>query len=177
MLDKSMLQDDYTTPDSFIIDDDAKADWAIRKIREEREEYERLADLGQQQKAEIDLRLEEAQKRCENRTAGLLVMLERYFDSVPHKTTKTQEKYQLLSGSLVRKRGTVKCNYDETALVNYLKVNYPDFVAVKEKPAWAGFKKLLDIDPDTGVVTIAETGEIVDVIEAGRAEDTFDIKF
>ena len=92
----------------FRITDDRCADWAIRKIAEERSEYNRLKDLADQQKAAIEEKVEAARRRMENGTAFLTSCLADFFNTVPHKTTKTTEKYRLLSGTLTLKKGTVK---------------------------------------------------------------------
>jgi hypothetical protein len=161
----------------FVIDNDQKADWALRKIQEERAELERLGELATAQKAEIDARLSAAKERCERETGSLLELLSAYFDTVPHRKTKTQEQYRLLSGSLVRKLGGVDYQKDEDAMVGWMRANgYEDMVATTYKPRWAGFKRLITGDPETGVVTVTETGEVVEGIKATRAPDKFDIK-
>lgn len=76
----------------FRITDDRCADWAIRKIAEERSEYNRLKDLADQQKAAIEEKVEAARRRMENGTAFLTSCLADFFNTVPHKTTKTTEK-------------------------------------------------------------------------------------
>lgn len=73
----------------FRITDDRCADWAIRKIAEERGEYNRLKELADQQKAAIDEKVEAARRRMENGTAFLTSCLADFFNTVPHKTTKT----------------------------------------------------------------------------------------
>ena len=71
------------------ITDDRCADWAIRKIAEERSEYNRLKDLADQQKAAIEEKVEAARRRMENGTAFLTSCLADFFNTVPHKTTKS----------------------------------------------------------------------------------------
>lgn len=75
----------------FRITDDRCADWAIRKIAEERGEYNRLKELADQQKAAIDEKVEAARRRMENGTGFLTSCLADFFRTVPHKTTKTTE--------------------------------------------------------------------------------------
>lgn len=98
----------------FRITDDRCADWAIRKIAEERSEYNRLKELADQQKAAIEEKVEAARRRMENGTAFLTSCLADFFNTVPHKTTKTTEKYRLLSGTLTLKKGTVKATVDDS---------------------------------------------------------------
>ena len=105
------------------ITDDRCADWAIRKIAEERSEYNRLKELADQQKAAIEEKVEAARRRMENGTAFLTSCLADFFNTVPHKTTKTTEKYRLLSGTLTLKKGTVKVTVDDSKLVPWLREN------------------------------------------------------
>lgn len=161
----------------FTIDNDAKADWAVCKIREAQEERDRLLALVEEKRTELKERCEAINAKYESETSGLLSMLQSYMETVPRRKTKTKESYQLLSGKLVKKAGQPKCSYDDNALLEWLKNNRPEFVITKESAAWGALKKQLDIDPETGVVTISETGEVVDVITAERGEERFEVKF
>jgi len=84
----------------FRITDDRCADWAIRKIADERSEYDRLKALADEQIAAINEKVAAARKRMENGTSYLTSCLADFFATVPHKETKTTEKYRLLSGTL-----------------------------------------------------------------------------
>lgn len=162
----------------FVIDDDGKADWALRRIKEEKDEYIRLSTLADEQKSELDYRVEQARKRYEGRTGFLRDKLMEYFHTVPHRSTKTQEKYQLLSGALVLKKGGTHIDHDDDALSVWMLANgYQDMVKTTHKPQWGTFKRCLSADPDTGIVTLTDTGEIVEGLTASVKEDTFDIKF
>lgn len=101
----------------FRITDDRCADWAIRKIADERSEYDRLKALADEQIAAINEKVAAARKRMENGTSYLTSCLADFFATVPHKETKTTEKYRLLSGTLTFKKGTTKTKLDETKLV------------------------------------------------------------
>ena len=128
----------------FRITDDRCADWAIRKIADERSEYDRLKALADEQIAAINEKVAAARKRMENGTSYLTSCLADFFATVPHKETKTTEKYRLLSGTLTFKKGTTKTKLDETKLVPWLKANgYGELVKVEESTRWADLKKLL----------------------------------
>ena len=117
----------------FRITDDRCADWAIRKIADERSEYDRLKALADEQIAAINEKVAAARKRMENGTSYLTSCLADFFATVPHKETKTTEKYRLLSGTLTFKKGTTKTKLDETKLVPWLKANgYGELVKVEE---------------------------------------------
>ena len=171
-LDLGSVQQEERPP--FRITDDRCADWAVRKIADERAEYDRLKALADEQIAAITEKLDAAKRRLENGTAFLTSCLSSYFQTVPHKTTKTTEKYRLLSGTLTLKKGGIKTKQDDTKLVPWLKANgYGDYVKVEESAKWGELKKKLIF---TGTVaTVAETGEIVEGVTAYEAPDTFTV--
>lgn len=154
---------------AFVIDDDNKADWAIRKIDEEKQEYDRIRDLAEEQTARIEQKVEAAERRFNQRTSYLRSLLGSYFMQVPHRKTKTQESYRLLSGSLILKLPKIKPVYEESELVEYLKESgMPDYIKTEEKARWGEFKKLLDLSAGAYPI-IKDTGEVVDCI---RLEET-----
>ena len=81
----------------FVVDDDQKAEWCIRKIAEAKKEMMDWIDFYVAQ-------TEKVTGKCQRRIQFFEAMLEKYFSSVPHKVTKTQESYQLPSGKLVVKK-------------------------------------------------------------------------
>lgn len=162
--------------EGFVIDDDAKADWAVQKIKAELDEYDRLADLAENQIAAIKAKAENAKKKCEQAVSYFSSLLAQYFDTVEHKKAKTQESYTLLSGRLVKKYGGVEYKRDNDELLKYLKENAPDMIAVKESAKWADFKKRTQLTADGNVID-TETGEVLGCIQVVRKPDTFEVKF
>lgn len=159
----------------FSINDDVTADWALQKIKEANEEYERLTLIACEQIAEINLKMKHLEESAERKTAFLKGCLAEYFKTVPHKATKTQESYKLLSGSLVMKLGSQKMVKDDAALVEYFRQNnMPEYIKTEEKPKWAEFKKNLSIVD--GKVVDTTTGEVVDVVSVEDVPSTFDVK-
>lgn len=157
----------------FMIADDGCADWAIRKIKDEKQEYDRIKELGEQQIALIEEKIAQAKRRYESNTGYLTGKLAQYFQTVPHKKTKTRETYRLLSGNLVMKLGGIKATPDDSKLVPWLKANgYTDFIKVEEKATWGELKKKLNLESGT-IATVAETGEIVEGITLMQQPDTF----
>lgn len=161
-------------PEPFRIADDDVADWAVKKIAEKKAEYERLKELGERETARIAEKVDQARRRYEADSSFLTERLAEYFVQVPHRKTKTTEKYQLLSGSLTLKKGGVEYRRDDARLVAWLKENgRGDFVRVKEEPAWGELKKRIKAVGSAAV--IADTGEILDGVEAAQAPDVFRI--
>ena len=172
------LPEGETLPENIVsltgITDDRCADWAIRKIADERSEYDRLKALADEQIAAINEKVAAARKRMENGTSYLTSCLADFFATVPHKETKTTEKYRLLSGTLTFKKGTTKTKLDETKLVPWLKANgYGELVKVEESTRWADLKKLLSYTGD--IATLTETGEIVEGVTVYETPGIFTV--
>lgn len=160
--------------DPFRIADDGAADWAVRKIAEEKAEFDRLREIGEEQIQRIRDKVERAKHRYEQNTAFLTSLLGDYFQTVPHRCTKTTEKYALLSGTLTLKYGRVDAKPDDAKLIPYLRqIGREDLIKVKEEVAWGELKKLLTFAGDTAV--LSETGEIVDGITVATKPDTFSV--
>ena len=97
--------------------------------------------------------------------------LEFFFESVPHKKTKTQEYYQHPYGKLVLKKQAPEFKRDDKAVIDWLKQNNgTEYVKTVESLDWANLKK------DTTVVgnTIVNAdGEIIPGVEVIEREDKF----
>lgn len=159
----------------FSINDDAVADWAVKKIAEEQAEVERLKALAEQQIAEINLKVKHVEEQAERKARFLNGCLRQYFGTVPHKETKTQESYKLLSGTLVMKKATENLTKDDDALVEYFQQNnMQEYIKTEYKPKWAKFKKELAI-VDEKVINTA-TGEVVDVVKVEQVPESFEVK-
>ena len=156
------------------ITDDGCADWACQKIAEEKAELDRITALGESQIEKIQQRLDAAQRRYENGTRFLTGKLAEYFETVPHKTTKTKHSYRLLSGTLVKKIGGRTMKQDDDALLAYLKASgNEDMIQNTEKPKWGEFKKQLEIVG--GQIVDKTTGELVEGVQIIEKPDTFTV--
>ena len=156
------------------ITDDGCADWACRKIAEEKAELTRIRELAEAQIARIEEKVAAAERRFENGTRFLTSKLAEYFETVPHKTTKTKASYRLLSGTLTRKFGGTTMKQDDEKLVQFLKDSGQlEFIKTEEKPRWGDFKKRLEIMG--GSVVDKETGEIVEGVTVETKPDTFTV--
>lgn len=173
------FEEDYIereTPEGFTIDSDVKANWALKKIREAKEEHDRLQAIIDAEFNELAAKQERINKKLESETSYLRGLLYLYFQTVEHKETKTQETYKLLDGSLVFKkpsRSIVKPDNDQ--LVAYLEsVGREDLIEVKRTAFWGDYKKTLTIADDGQVVS--EDGEILDFIQTEEKAGEFNVK-
>lgn len=162
-------------PREWRIADDSCADWAVCKIAEERAELARIKALAEEQIARIEEKVAAAEKRCENGTRFLTAKLAEYFETVPHKKTKTKHSYRLLSGTLAKKIGGVTMKQNDEKLLEFLKASgNDDMIQTTEKPKWGEFKKRLEIMG--GQIVDSTTGEIVEGVELVEKPDTFTVE-
>lgn len=161
----------------FVVDDDQKAEWCIRKIAETKKEMMDWIDFYVAQTDKV-------RDKCLRRIQFFEAMLEKYFSSVPHKVTKTQESYQLPSGKLVVKKQGPDYERDDALILAWMKANDEDrFVKVKESVDWSELKKKLDILQLTAggeqvaeQVVFTETGEVVPGITVTERPDVFKVE-
>ena len=163
--------------EGFIIDNDVKSEWALKKIKAATEEADRLKAIIVAEREELDRKEKEINDKLTSETSYLKGLLFRYFETVPHKTSKTMESYKLLSGSLVYKLPSMKIMKPESdaELVKYLEDNAPMLVETVKKPAWGEFKKSLSLTDD-GEVVDTTTGEKLSFIKTEESEGSFDVK-
>lgn len=148
----------------FVVDSDAKAAWAMRKIKEARDDRDRFVNW-------YKAKIKEIEEQTDFNTALLERMLAEYFASVPHKKTKTQESYSLPGGKLVMKKQQPEFKRKDDVVIEWLKANDgKQFVKVKEELDWAGFKATVGVF-DGNVVD--ENGVIVPGIEVVEREEKF----
>lgn len=163
-----------------IISNDFEADKALQEIQAKRAEIERLRSIANSEIEEIRSTFEAHEATIGASIQDTLNALELYFSTLPEvHSTKTQDSYKLLHGKLVRKRGAVKYERNDTdALAKWLhESGYDGYTETKLVPKWNEFKKLgLTADPETGVVTVAGTGEVVQGVIAVKTLDTFDVR-
>ena len=150
-------------PEWFVIDTDAKAGWALQKIKEARADRDAWVAWYQQ-------KIKEITEQTDFNTMNLERMLAEYFATVPHKKTKTQESYSLPGGKLVMKLQNPEYKKDEKAAVAWLKENgFGQFVKVKEELSWADLKAASE-SVDGKIVCgekVTEDGEIIPLVVDG----------
>ncbi len=155
----------------FLVDDDQKADWCLRKIREANEERERWKRFYEEAMARVNA-------SCDSTIAFMEGKLWDYFGMIPHKESKTQSSYQLPGGKLVYKHQAPEFEREDDALIPWLKENgRGGFVKVKESLDWAGLKKTLKVaEGGDAPVMVTEDGEIVPGITVTKRPDIFKVE-
>ncbi len=159
--------------ETFTITDDAQADWALDKIAEAQAERDRLQRACQMRIDQFNSKIDEADRAYERDTGYLLSLLSDYFDTVPHKSTKTQDTYSLPSGKLVYKKPSQTAVKDDTALLAWVRVNAPDYVQTVCKAQWGALKKVCKTNGDRFV--FPDTGEVVDGVRLEENPARFEV--
>ena len=152
----------------FIVDNDQKAEWAARKIREARQDTKAWTEYYERQLSAI-------RRANEDTEAYFAALLADYFETVPHKATKMQESYSLPSCKLVLKAQQMEFNRDEAVLCDYLdKKGRDDLVKITRRADWAALKKTLKVMED-GTCVDAD-GEVVEGVQVFSRQPEFKIE-
>lgn len=145
--------------EEFRIDSDQKAEWALGKIAEAKEELERWENF-------YTAKLEALRAETQSTIDFMTGHLQRYFGTQEHRVTKTGiRKYSLPSGELVLKPAALDYQRDDAAMLSWCKEHLPEAVKVTEKASWADVKDY-----------IKQTGELPDGVTAFMTEPVFQIK-
>jgi hypothetical protein len=169
------MADEHVEQEGFTIDNDNKAEWAIRKIDEERAEAQRYINVCNTMINEYRLKIQEAEEQLERDTGYLQSLLAQYFETVETKRTKTQETYKLPSGTLKKKYPQPQFKRDDEKLVKWLKDRQMnEYIKVKEYPDWSNLKKALKLTKDN--VLVDENGEIVDGVLVVERPPVFEVE-
>lgn len=151
----------------FVIDNDQKADWAVRRIAELEDDTQRWKDYY---KAQSERVAQSNQQSIDYFTA----LLESYFETVPHKATKTSEKYKLPSGVLVRKAQAPEYERDDAQIIAWCAENAPSCVEDVPKLKWTALKGL--ITENNGQAVEELTGEVIPGIKIIPREPVFAVQ-
>lgn len=152
----------------FTVDNDQKAEWAARKIREARQDTQKWTEYYERQLSAI-------RRANEDTEAYFAALLADYFETVPHKATKTQESYSLPSCKLVLKAQQPEFNRDEAVLCDYLdKKGRDDLVKITRRADWAALKKTIKVMED-GTCVDAD-GEVVEGVQAFSRQPEFKVE-
>ena len=167
--------EDEQQRESWKIQNDSQADWALDKIREAQTEYRRFEMVVNDKIAQLEAALAAEKERMEKEVNFFQGKLAQYFETVPRKTTKTQEVYKLPSGRLVKKYKQPKVERDEEKLVAWLEKNQmTELIKVKKSADWATLKKETVI---VGECVISKhTGEVIGGVTAVPQNPEFKVE-
>ena len=150
----------------FIIQNDQDAEWCLTQIRNAEDEKAKWKAFYEQQKNKVF-------EACDVTIANMKHFLEVYFQSVPHKVTKTEENYRLPSGKLVLKKQQPEYQRNDEEIIAWLKENgKTQYIRVKEEVDWNELKKSLNV---VGEVAADEDGQIIPGLTVIERPDLFTV--
>ena len=121
-------------------------------------------------------KIDEVNAKCDNNVAYQKRKLRYFFNTVPHRSTKTMEAYDLPSGRISVSFAKPTLVPDKAAILKrFIDSNEREFVKVKEELDWSGYKSRLFIS-DSGDVLDKETGEIISDVSVEVSEPNFSVK-
>ena len=178
-MDNTAMMIDEQFGEGFKIDNDNLAEWAVCKIAEDKAEFQRLINVCETKVLEYQEKIRKYQEQLDRKTSGLKGALQMYFETVPHKATKTQETYKLPSGTLKKKFGTPEFVRDDVKLVEWLENRGDEFskqyIKVKKSADWTNLKKDLPYVVN-GDKIITPDGEVVDGVTVNERPDSFEVE-
>ena len=144
----------------FVIDNDVKADWACRIIKQEEAEKNRLQKVIDEEIEILQNKKQKLENQYINNTGFLRGKLADYFETVEKKELKTCLKYKLPNAELVFQKPTIKYERDNDKILNWLSENNKfEFIKTNPTVDWAELKKtdfFSQIDGVTAVQTEAK---------------------
>ena len=152
----------------FKVIDDKSADWAIEKIHETREEYDRRINLAKERINDLKQEINKLEEQKENETSHLTMLLKDYFQTIKDtiKPTKAGNLiYKLLEGRKISLNKKVNYIKDEEKLLDWAEKN--NFIKITKSCNWADIKS--NIETIEGNVVI--NGEVVDFITLEEIEE------
>lgn len=153
--------------ESWSIKNDGDAEWLIDRVNEDLVEINRyemaIVNKIEILKEKLDKVRNEKEYKINRRNGYLLQYFEKLDDRLK-KVTKTQEKYRLPSGEIIKKYPSVEYKRDNDLLVAWVKdSNLNEFIEVKESAKWADLKKKTKLVGKT--LVFEDTGEVIEGVE------------
>ena len=149
------LEDIQEEKQEFVIDTDAKADWALKIIQQENKEVERLCKTIDEEIEMLKLKKQRITDSLDNKTGFLQGKLFEYFDTIQPRELASCYKYKLPSGELVYKKPTVKYERDDEKILDWLANNgKSDYIKHTLSVDWAELKKTDFVNQVDGITEV-----------------------
>mgnify|MGYP001024516208 CR=1 FL=1 len=161
----------------FIIDDDQKANWALRKIRQLQEKRKANIQLAEAEIERINTWLKEVNGDLEQSIDYFTGLLEGYHRQVLEQDPKAKT-IKLPYGKLKMRAQQPKFVRDDDKLLAWMKKEWPDihpyYIKITERPDWKDLKDFLEVCGDKMVDP--ESGLIVEGVEVIAREPKFSLE-
>ncbi|MBP2629856.1 MAG: putative phage protein [Firmicutes bacterium] len=165
-------------PKEFVIDDDNKADWAVRKILERQKAINNAEQLAKERIEKINAWLNTIKKDYE---PGIEFLSEKLRNYAQLKIVGKSKTVKMPSGNISFRNKTPeyfingeKIDGKNKTLIDYVRNNCTELLIVEESADWTELKKQLVVLKDGRV--LSPEGEIFSFMSAVEYQDSIDIK-
>ena len=161
----------------FVVDNDKKATWCLRKIKQMKEKQSENEKLAKEQIAEIEDEIKEVRKWLEEENSRIdnnIGFMESKLENYAHRLREDDpdlKTHKLPFGSLKFRAQRAKWKYDDDKLLEFVEEAMSDVVKIKKKVDKRKLKKRIDVVD--GRAIIKDTGEIVEGIKVTNRPEKF----
>jgi len=166
--------------DYFVIDNDRKANWALRKIRHLRNKKNENKEFAETEIEAIQKEIDEVNDWLESENSSLnndieyLEMKLKYYALDLRDDDPELKTHKLPFGQLQFRKQRRKWEYDNHKLLEFVEKNIKDTVKIKKKVDKRKLKQKIKVVGDKAVV--ADTGEVIDGIKVIERGEKFKVK-
>lgn len=159
--------------DGWVCRNDVQADWAVRRMRFAARKRDRLIAGIRDEIETMEARIRDVEADYENETAFFRAQLDLFMESVECERTKTQLRYELPTGIVLRRKNRQpEFIRDNDALLVWAEdYGDSDLVKVTKAPNWANIKKGAIIRDDH--LVDKGSGEIIPGVTVTQREPEF----
>jgi hypothetical protein len=164
----------------FVVDNDRKAVWCLRKIKHLKEKQAKNEKLAESEIEDIQKEIDEVQKWLSGENDKLQNSID-FFESILYSYALELRKgepelktHKLPFGKLQFRTKRPKWNYDNAKLLDFITSNYRELVKVKESVDKRKLKQMTKVVG--GKVVVKDTGEIVEGVEVVERDEEFQVK-
>lgn len=173
-LNQYLEDQDQVNTGSFVIDDEQKANWALRKIRSIKEKKQTNSDIAEAEIEKIQAWESEVNHTLDNEITHFETMLTQY----ALKCRETDPKFKTLKlpyGKIGFRKQQPSWTYDTDTVLSTLKQSgLTQFIRVKEELDKANFKKAVKVHGNS--VINPDTGEIIPGVTVEEREDQIKVE-
>jgi hypothetical protein len=177
---KSEKKEIRNEDEGFVVDDDNKATWCLRKIRHFKSKQEKNRELAEKQINEIKKEIKEVEDWLDDENSKLDNSIE-FMESKLYLYAKQLREedpelktHKLPFGQLQFRSQRPKWKYDNEKLLDFAEKNYRELVKVKKSVDKRKLKSQAKIAG--GKVIIEKTGEVIEGVEVIERGEKFKVK-
>jgi hypothetical protein len=166
--------------EGFVVDDDNKATWCLRKIKHFKSKQEKNKKLAKEQISEIEKEIREVEEWLEAENSKLENSIEFMKNKLYLYAQQLREDnpdlktHKLPFGQLQFRTQRSKWNYDNDKLLDFAEKNYQELIKVKKSVDKRKLKSKAKIVGSR--VIIEKTGEFIEGVEVVERGEKFKVK-